>query len=109
MPTVALNITPGLIPATETNLFGAIPAGHEYDLPVIRFVNNDPLVSHQLTIWNKVGAGAGTNADVESKLSIQPQSTYEHGPLALPAGRVISVMADQAGFISCRPSGWDVT
>ena len=109
MPTVALNITPGLVPAVETNLFAAIPAGHEYDLPVIRFVNNDPLASHQLTIWNKVGAGAGTNADVESKVSIQPQSTYEHGPLALPAGRVISVAADQAGFISCRPSGWDVT
>jgi len=108
MPIVALNLTPGLVPAVETNLFAAIPAGHEYDLPVIRFVNND-INPHQLIIWNKVGAGAGTNADVESMLTIQPQSTYEHGPLALPAGRVIAVAADQAGFISCRPSGWDVT
>lgn len=108
MPITALNITPGLVPATETNLFAAIPAGHEYDLPVIRFVNND-IQPHQLIIWNKVGAGAGTNADVEARLTIQPQSTYEHGPLALPAGRVIAVAADQAGFISCRPSGWDVT
>ena len=109
MPIVALNLTPGLLGTAETNLFAAIPAGHEYDLPVIRFVNNDPLNSHQLRIWNKVGAGAGTNADIESMLSIQPQSTYEHGPLALPAGRVISVAADQAGFISCRPTGWDIT
>ena len=109
MPNVALNLTPGLLSTSETNLFPPIPAGHEYDMPVIRFVNNDPLSSHQLTIWNKVGSGAGANADVEAKLSIQPQSTYEHGPLALPAGRVISVAADVAGFISCRPHGWDVT
>lgn len=104
---VALNLTPGLLSTVETNLFAPIPAGHEYDLPVIRFVNND-IQPHQITIWNKVGAGAGTTADKESVLTIQPQSTYEHGPLALPAGRVIAVAADQAGFISCRPTGWDI-
>lgn len=109
MPTVALNIVTGLVPAVETNLFAAIPAGHEYDMPAIRFVNNDQVNSVQLTIWNKVGAGAGTNADIESKLSIQPQSTYEHGPMVLPAGRVVSVMASQAGILSCRPHGWDIT
>lgn len=106
--TVALDITPGLIPAVQTNIIGAVPANHEFDLPVIRFVNND-VDPHQLIIWNKVGVGAGTNADVEARLTIQPQSTYEHGPLALPAGRVIAVAADVAGFISCRPSGWDIS
>lgn len=105
---VALNLTPGLVPTAETNLFAPIPVAHEYDLPVIRFVNND-IIPHQIIIWNKVGAGAGANADVEARLTIQPQSLYEHGPLALPAGRVISVAADLAGVISCRPSGWDIS
>jgi len=109
MPNVALNLTPGLVPATETNLFPPIPAGHEYDMPAIRFVNNDSQNSVQLTIWNKVGSGAGTNADIESQLSIQPQATYEHGPMVLPAGRVVSIMASAAGVLSCRPHGWDVT
>jgi hypothetical protein len=109
MPTVALNFAPGLTPAVETNIIGPVPAGHEYDIPVIRFVNNDSQVSVQLTIWNKTSAAAGTNADVETKVSIQPQSTYEHGPMVLPAGRVISFMAAVAGLISNRPHGWDIT
>jgi hypothetical protein len=109
MPIVALNLIPGLVPASETNLFPPIPAGHEYDMPVIRFVNNDSQNPVQLTIWNKVGSGAGTNADKEALLTIQPQSTYEHGPLVLPAGRVISIAASVAGDLSCRPSGWDIT
>lgn len=108
MPTAALNISPALIPAIETDLF-AVPALTEYDLPVIRFVNND-IVGHTLTIWNKPVAGAGVNADIEAKtLTIQAQSTYEHGPMVLAAGRVVSAMADQAGFISARIHGWSIT
>ena len=108
MPTAALNISPALIPAVETDLF-TVPALTEYDLPVIRFVNNDSN-PHQLTIWNKPAAGAGAAADVEAKtLTIQAQSTYEHGPMVLAAGRVVSAMADQAGFISARIHGWAIT
>ena len=104
----ALDITPGLVPAAETNIIGPVPASHEFDIPVIRFVNNDvnPIT---LTIWNKVGAGAGSNADKEATLTVQPQSTYEHGPLVLPAGRVIAVSASVAAQLSCRPSGWDIS
>ena len=104
MPTTALNISPTLVPATETDII-TVPVATEYDLPVIRFVNTDD-VAHQLTIWNKPAAGPGTDADVEAEtLTIQPQSTYEHGPMVLAAGRVISVMADTAGVISARPHG----
>lgn len=108
MPTVALDIAPGLVPDVETNIIGPVPANHEFDIPVIRFVNNGetPL---QLTIWNKTSAGAGTDADVEAKLTIQAQSTYEHGPMVLAAGRVISVAAETAGIISDRPHGWDIS
>jgi hypothetical protein len=109
MPTVALNIAPGLVPGTETTIIGPVPAGHEFDMPVIRFVNNDAQASVQLTIWNKTSVAAGTDADVETKVSIQPQSTYEHGPMVLAAGRVISVMAATAGVISDRPHGWDIS
>ena len=108
MPTSALNIAPGLVPATETNIIGPVPAGHEFDIPVIRFVNNDS-VARQLIIWNKTGVGAGAAADHEAMLTIQPQSTYEHGPMVLAAGRVISVAADVAGVISDRPHGWDIS
>jgi hypothetical protein len=108
MPTVALNISPALVPAVETTLFTVL-AAHEYDLPVIRFVNTDS-VAHQLTIWNKPVAGAGTDADIEAKtLTIQPQSTYEHGPMVLAALRQVSVMADVAGKISARIHGWDIS
>lgn len=108
MPTTALNIAPGLVPAVETDII-VVPAATEFDLPVIRFVNNDSN-PHQLTIWNKPGAGAGVDADIEAHtLTIQPQSTYEHGPMVLATGRVISVKADAAGFISSRPHGWAIT
>ena len=106
--TVDLDIAPGLVPDVETNIIGPVPANHEFDIPVLRFVNNDSLSSIQLTIWNKTSVAAGTDADVETKLSIQPQSTYEHGPMVLPAGRVISVKASTLGVISERPHGWDI-
>ena len=105
--TVALNITPALVPSVETDII-IVPASHEFDLPVIRFVNED-IASHQLTIWNKPAAGVGTPADIEAKITIQPQSTYEHGPMVLAAGHHVSVAADAAGFISCRPHGWDIS
>lgn len=107
MPTTtALNIAPALVPAVETDII-TVPASTEYDLPVIRFVNTgiDP---HQITIWNKPAAGAGTPADLEATLTIQPQSLYEHGPMVLAAGRVVSVMADAVGVISVRPHGWSI-
>jgi hypothetical protein len=108
MATAALNISPALIPNTETTLF-TVPVSTEYDLPVIRFVNNDSS-AHQLTIWNKPSAAAGTDADVEAHtLTIQGQSTYEHGPMVLAAGRVVSAMADTSGFISARIHGWSIT
>jgi hypothetical protein len=106
--TVALDIAPGLVPTTETNVIGPVPANHEFDIPVFRFVNNSSQDSVQLTIWNKTSIAAGTDADVETRISIQPQSTYEHGPMVLAAGRVISVMALTAGLISERPHGWDI-
>lgn len=108
MATAALNFSPALVAATETTLF-TVPAATEYDIPVIRFVNND-VDPHQITIWNKPVAGAGTPADIEaSTLTIQPQSTYEHGPMVLAAGRQVSAMADAAGFISARIHGWSIT
>lgn len=108
MPTVALNIAPALVPAVETDII-VVPAATEFDLPVVRFVNNDQ-VAHQLTIWNKPVAGVGVDADIEAHtLTIQPQSTYEHGPMVLAAGRVVSVKADVAGKISARPHGWAIT
>lgn len=108
MPTtVALNIAPALVPNVETDII-TVPVSTEYDLPVIRFVNTteDP---HQITIWNKPAAGAGAPADLEATLTIQPQSLYEHGPMVLAAGRVVSVMADVAGVVSVRPHGWAIT
>ena len=108
MPTAALNITPTLVPATETALF-TVPGATEYDIPVIRFINNDT-VAHQITIWNKPSAAAGTDAELETgPLTIQPQSTYEHGPMILPAGRVLSVMADEASVINSIVHGWAIT
>jgi hypothetical protein len=104
----ALNIAPGLVPAVETHVIGPVPALLVFDIPVIRFVNNDTS-PHQLTIWNKTSVAAGTDADVESKVTIQAQSTYEHGPMVLAAGRVVSVKADTAGVISARPHGWDIS
>lgn len=106
--TVALNVTPVLVPAAETDLLGPVPAGHEYDLPVIRFVNND-VNPHQITIWNKPSAAAGTDAELEAMISVQAQSTYEHGPMVLAAGRRVSVKADVANVLNAIPHGWDTT
>lgn len=105
---VALNIAPALVPAAEVDII-IVPASHEFDLPVIRFTNKD-ISPHQLTIWNKPGAGAGTDADLEAPpITIQAQSIYEHGPMVLAALRRVSVKADTAGVISCRPHGWDIS
>lgn len=107
MTTVALDIAPGLVPDVETQII-LVPANHEYDLPVIRFVNNDT-APRALTIWNKTSAAAGTDADTEQHdFVLQPKSQLEHGPSILAAGRRISVKADVAGKISCRPHGWDI-
>jgi len=87
----------------------ALAAARASDLPVIRFVNKD-VDPHTITIWNKPGAGAETDADLEAKtLTIQPQSLYEHGPMVLAAGRRVAVAADIANMISCRPHGWDIS
>lgn len=108
MPTAALNVTPVLVTASEVALF-TVPALTEYDIPVIRFINNDT-VSHQITIWNKPSAAAGTDAELETgPLTIQPQSTYEHGPMVLPTGRVVSVQADVANVINAIVHGWAIT
>lgn len=108
MATAALNITPTLVPNTETSLF-TVPGATEYDIPVIRFINNDTVV-HQLTIWNKPSAAAGTDAELETgPITIQPQSTYEHGPMVLPTGRVISVLADASSVINAIVHGWAIT
>lgn len=108
MPTAAFNISPGLVPAVETDVI-VVPLATEYDIPVIRFTNKDTN-PHQLTIWNKPGAGAGVDADLEAPpITIQPQSIYEHGPMVLAAGRIVSVKADVAGVISMRPHGWSIT
>jgi len=108
MPTVALDIAPGMVPAVETNGI-IVPAATEYDLPVIRFTNKD-VNPHQLTIWNKTSVGAGVDADLESPpITIQAQSVYEYGPLVLAAGRVISWKADAVNVISVRPHGWATT
>jgi hypothetical protein len=108
MATAALNITAILVPNTETTLF-TVPAATEYDIPVVRFVNNDS-VPHMLTIWNKPSAAAGTNAQLEAKtLTIQAQSTYEHGPMVLPTGRVVSVQADATNVINAVVHGWSIT
>lgn len=108
MPTAALNITPTLVPNTETTLF-TVPGATEYNLPVIRFVNNDT-IAHSLFIWNKPSAAAGTDAELEAgPITIQPQSTYEHGPMVLPAARVVSVMADATGVINAIVHGWATT
>ena len=108
MVTVAtLDIAPSLVPAAETVIIGPVPASHEFNFPVIRFVNTDT-VDHQLTIWNKTSAAAGTDADLEQKsFTLFPGQMLEHGPVILAPGRRISVMADVAGKISCRPHGWD--
>ena len=108
MPTVAIDVMPTLVTAAEATLF-TVPASTEYDIPVIRFVNNDT-EDHTLTIWNKASASAGTNADLEAKtVTIQAQASYEHGPMVLPAGRVVSVKADVASKISARIHGWSIT
>ena len=104
---LTLDIAPSLVPAAETNIIGPVPANHEFNFPVIRFVNTDT-VDHQLTIWNKTSVGAGTAADEEQhNFTLFPGQMHEHGPVILAPGRVISVMADVAGKISCRPHGWD--
>lgn len=108
MPTTALDIAPALLTSSEMTII-VVPASHEYDLPVIRFVNTASSGSIQLTIWNKTSASGGVNADAESLVSIQPQSTYEHGPMVLAAARQVSVAASTSGFISCRPHGWDIS
>lgn len=106
MPTNALDITPILLAATETTIIGPVAAGQEYNLPVVRFVNNDSS-DHQLTIWNKPSAAAGTNAELEmNTYTIQAQSTYEHGPMVLAAGRRVSAKADVANKINAVVHGW---
>lgn len=107
MPTAAISIAPVLVPATETALL-TVPGATEYDLPVIRFVNNDT-VAHQITIWNKPSAAAGTDAELEATMTIQPQSTYEHGPMVLATGRVLSVQADIANVLNAVVHGWAIT
>jgi hypothetical protein len=109
MPTTALDITPVLLAATETTIIGPVPASTEYNLPVIRFVNNDSS-DHTLTLWNKPTAAAGTDTEIEMKLyTIQARSTYEHGPMVLAAGRRISAQADASGKINAVVHGWATT
>lgn len=109
MPTNALDIAPLFIPATETTIIGPVPASTEYNLPVVRFVNNDT-VDHQITIYNKPTAAAGTDAELEMKVyNIQAHATYEHGPMVLAAGRRISAFADVASKINAVVHGWATT
>jgi hypothetical protein len=106
MPIAALDIAPGYVPATETTLF-TVPASTEYDVPVIRFVNSDN-EARQLTLYNKQ-SGSGDNSKNEAVITINPQSTYEHGPMVLAAGRIVSMKADVANKINQQVHGWAIT
>ena len=109
MPTNALDIAPLFVGNTEGDIIGPVPANHEYNLPVVRFVNNDS-ADHTITIYNKTSAAAGTDAQLEMKLyTIQANATFELGPLVLAAGRRISAFADVADKINAVVHGWDTS
>lgn len=106
MLTTALDITPVLIPGSETDIVGPVPVGQEFSIAVLRFTNNDS-APRFLTLWNKPTAGAGTDAELELKtLSIPANSPYEHGPVILAAGRRLSALSDVANKINVVPHGW---
>ncbi len=109
MPTSALDIAPLFVSNTEGDILGPVPVGQEYNLPVIRFVNNDSS-DHTITIWNKTSAAAGTDAQLEIKLyTIQARAMLELGPMVLASGRRISAQADVASKINAVVHGWVTT
>lgn len=106
MPTSALDIAPVLLTDSEATIIGPVPVGQEYNIPVIRFVNNDSS-DHTITLWNKQSGSAGTNTQLEAiTLTVQAQSIYEHGPVVLAAGRYFSALVDVSNKVNAVVHGW---
>lgn len=109
MPTAAINVAPVLLGATETTI-GTVPASTEWNVATIRFCNTDS-TNHTVTIYN-YDSGGGSAADLTTEykeLLIQAKSTFEYGPLSLPAARRISALADVGSKVSARIHGWATT
>lgn len=105
--TTALAIDAVQLGTTETVVVPTIPANTEYNIPVIRFTNVDT-VDRTVTIFNydATGESASNTTTEYEQLTIQAQSTFEYGPLVLPANRRITAQADVAAVISARVHGW---
>lgn len=109
MSVVAVNINAVLIGTAETIIIPAIPAGLRYDVPTIRFANVD-IFDHQVIFYNRTPPGEAANDTTTEfkRVTIKAQSTFEIGPLILPAGRQISATADVANMVSARVHAWSV-
>lgn len=107
MSVVAVNINAVLIGTAETIIIPAIPAGQRYDVPTIRFANID-IFDHQVIFYNRTPPGEAANDTTTEfkRVTIKAQSTFEIGPLVLPAGRQISATCDVANKVSARVHAW---
>lgn len=107
MSVLAVNINAVLIGTVETVIVPAVAAGLRYDVPSIRFTNVD-IFDHQVIFYNRTPPGELANDTTTEfkKITIKAQSTFEIGPLVLPAGRQISAIADVASKVSARVHAW---
>lgn len=107
MATAALDIGPFVLGTAETVLV-TVPAGRDYNLSSVRFMNSDT-VMRTITIYEY--KPPQTAADIEAlvalNFALNPGEIYEHGPAILAATRVFSALADAANKVTVHVSGWD--
>lgn len=96
-----------LLGTTETVVL-TVPVGEEYNISAIRFTNIDS-ADRNITVYDyDTGSESASATTTEITTLIQAGSTFEFGPLVLPANRKISAFASVINKISVRVHGWKV-
>jgi hypothetical protein len=106
MATTALDIGPFILAAAETVLV-TVPAGKDYNIASVRFLNTD-VSMRTITIYEykPPGTAATNTSPVALNFTLNPGEIYEYGPTILAATRVMSALCDVANKVTVHVSGW---
>lgn len=105
---VPISVNAVLLGTSETTV-GTVPSGKEWNVATVRLCNTDT-VDRTVTIYVYKSPETAGDATTEYKdLTIQAKSTFEYGPVILPATGKISALASAATKVSARIHGWEVT
>lgn len=109
--TLIVNAPAVAVGVAETPVL-TVPPNQQYGQVFIRFSNTD-VNPRTITVYDYDPSGdvypaeaAGPVTTELKSFSIPALSYYDHGPLVLPAKRVISALCDAAGVVNARPHGF---